>query len=184
MSKLFSFSLFFVSFTPLWVSVLFIDFKSVLENRTDIRTEIIGICCIIIMMCISLYIIKGKLHNAEREGSIHFIVRKAKEEKTITAEYLLSYILPLFAFDFTLWNEVVLFLLFFLTIGFLCIKHNYFSVNIILEIFKYRFYICKLENDDGIEIEQTIISKRNLVGCIGDSIYLKSLNDEYKLDVQ
>ena len=161
MSKLFSFSLFFVSFTPLWVSVLFIDFKSVLENRTDIRTEIIGICCIIIMMCISLYIIKGKLHNAEREGSIHFIVRKAKEEKTITAEYLLSYILPLFAFDFTLWNEVVLFLLFFLTI-----------------------YICKLENDDGIEIEQTIISKRNLVGCIGDSIYLKSLNDEYKLDVQ
>lgn len=58
------------------------------------------------------------------------------------AEYLLSYILPLFAFDFTVWNGVVLFLIFFTILGFLCIKHNYFSVNIILEMAEFRFYNC------------------------------------------
>ena len=36
-------------------------------------------------------------------------INDAKESKTITAEFLLSYILPLFAFDFTQWDEVVKF---------------------------------------------------------------------------
>lgn len=43
----------------------------------------------------------------------------------ITAEYLLSYILPLFAFDFTKWDEVVKFLIFFLTFSYLCIRHGH-----------------------------------------------------------
>mgnify|MGYP000320977530 FL=1 len=60
----------------------------------------------------------------------------------ITAEYLLSYILPLFAFDFTKWDEVVKFLIFFLTFGYLCIKHNSFSVNIVLELLGYKMYDC------------------------------------------
>lgn len=101
----------------------------------------------------------------------------------MTAEYLLSYILPLFAFDFTVWNGVVLFLIFFTTLGFLCIKHNYFSVNIILEIAEFRFYNCILKNEDGIESEQIIISRRRLTGCIGEELYLKALNNEYKLDI-
>ncbi|MBQ1502206.1 MAG: hypothetical protein IIZ45_06305, partial [Firmicutes bacterium] len=37
------------------------------------------------------------------EGTTPHKVLSATEEKTITAEYLLSYILPLFAFDFTQW---------------------------------------------------------------------------------
>lgn len=39
MFKLFSFSLYFVSFLPLWVSVLFIDILSIAENQTETRTE-------------------------------------------------------------------------------------------------------------------------------------------------
>ena len=42
----------------------------------------------------------------------------------------------------------------------------------------------KLKNEDGVETEQTIISHRKLTGCIGDVIYLKSLNNEYKLDIK
>lgn len=107
----------------------------------------------------------------------------AKEEKTISAEYLLSYILPLFAFDFTQWSQVVLFLIFFITLGFLCIKHNYFSVNIILELVNFKFYKCTLENEDEKKTEQIVLSHRKLNGCIGDTIYLKSLNNECKLDI-
>lgn len=184
MSKPFSFSLFFVSFTPLWISILFIDCKNIFENQTNLWTEKISIVCIIFIMLISFCILRKELHAVGRAGTRNYIVKKVREEKTITVDYLLSYILPLFAFDFTLWNEVVLFFVFYSTIGFLCIKHNHFSVNVVLEILKYKFYICTLENEDGIEIEQAIISRRNLVGCVGDDIYLKSLNDEYKLDVQ
>lgn len=183
MSKTFSLSLFFTSFTPLWLSVLFVDCKSIFESQTNLWTEKISIVCILTFIFLSLCVLIKKLHNVGREGTRHFTVISVKEEKTIATEYLLSYILPLFAFDFTLWNEVILFLIFFLTIGFLCIKHNHFSVNIVLEILQYRFYICKLRNDDGLEIEYAIITRRNLTGNINEEIYLKSLNDEYKLDV-
>lgn len=89
----------------------------------------------------------------------------------------------IFAFDFTVWNEVVLFLIFFATLGFLCIKHNYFSVNIVLEYTNFKFYSCIFKNEDGIETEQSVISHRKLTGCVGYTIYLKSLNNEYKLDI-
>lgn len=184
MSKLFSFSLYYISFAPLWISVLFIDVKSCIENRTDLWTEKISIGCILIFALICLIILMVELCTKDKEGTIPQKLKKANEEKTITAEYLLSYILPLFAFDFTVWNEVLLFLIFFATLGFLCIRHNYFSVNIVLELANFRFYTCTLKNEDGVETEQSVISHRKLTGYIGDVIYLKSLNNEYKLDIK
>lgn len=73
-----------------------------------------------------------------------------------------------------------------LTLAFMfgIIRHNYFSVNIVLEIARFRFYTCTVENEDGQRLEQRIISHRRLNGCIGDFLYLKSLNNEYKLDIQ
>ena len=135
MSKLFSLSLYHTSLFPLWISILFIDFKSILE-------------------------------------------------KSITAEYLLSYILPLLAFDFTRWDQTVLFLIFYMTLGFLCIRHNFFSVNIMPELSQFKFYNCELVNEDGRKTKQTVISKRQLSECLGETIYLRSLNNEYKLDVK
>ena len=119
-----------------------------------------------------------------KEGTTPAKIVAATEEKSITAEYLLSYILPLFAFDFTQWSQVILFLIFYLTLGFLCIRHNYFSVNIILEIANFRFYTCTVENEDGMNKERRILSHRRLNGCIGETLYLKSINNEYKLDIQ
>lgn len=112
MFKLFSFSLYFVSFLPLWVSVLFIDILSIAENQTETRTEYISICCILIVLFISIVIIYHELRKHGKEGSRRQTIKAVREEKSITAEFLLSYILPLFAFDFTLWNQVVLFLVF------------------------------------------------------------------------
>ena len=110
-------------------------------------------------------------------------INDAKESKTITAEFLLSYILPLFAFDFTQWDEVVKFLIFFLIFGFLCIRHNNFSVNIILELMHYRMYECKLMNADGMEVERTVISKNILSTSKGKDVQVKILNNEYYLDL-
>lgn len=73
-----------------------------------------------------------------------------------------------------------------LTLAFMLgiIRHNYFSVNIVLEIARFRFYTCTVENEDGQRLEQRMISHRRLNGCIGNFLYLKSLNNEYKLDIQ
>lgn len=184
MSKIFSLCLYHTSFAPLWISILFIDIKSCIENPSNRWTEYISIGCILISCLIALIVLLAALCANGKEGTTPVKIVTATEEKSITSEYLLSYILPLFAFDFTQWSQVILFLIFYLTLGFLCIRHNYFSINIILEIANFRFYTCMVENEDGKNKEQRILSHRRLNGCIGETLYLKSLNNEYKLDVQ
>ena len=184
MSKIFSLCLYHTSFAPLWISILFIDIKSCIENPSNRWTEYISIGCILISCLIALIVLLAALCANGKEGTTPVKIVTATEEKSITAEYLLSYILPLFAFDFTQWSQVILFLIFYLTLGFLCIRHNYFSINIILEIANFRFYTCMVENEDGKNKEQRILSHRRLNGCIGETLYLKSLNNEYKQDVQ
>ena len=183
MSKLFFFSLYFTSFTPLWLSVLFIDIKSCIENSQSTVIEFYSIIVILIIWLISILIIKMVLFSKYEEGTSRFILNSVKEEKSIASEYLLSYILPLFAFDFTKWDSVILFLIFFVTLAFLCIRHNYFSVNIVLEVLKYQVYSCEIENDDQISLTTSIISRKNLMAKKGEEIRLKPLNNEYKLDV-
>lgn len=183
MSKLFFFSLYFTSFTPLWLSVLFIDIKNCIENSQSTVIEFYSIIVILIIWLISILIIKMVLFSKYEEGTSRFILNSVKEEKSIASEYLLSYILPLFAFDFTKWDSVILFLIFFVTLAFLCIRHNYFSVNIVLEVLKYQVYSCEIENDDQISLTTSIISRKNLMSKKGEEIRLKALNNEYKLDV-
>ena len=133
-------------------------------------------------MLTSLIILFVKFFVADDEKYV-LTIQEAKESKTITAEFLLSYILPLFAFDFTQWAEVVKFLIFFLIFGYLCIHHNNFSVNIVLEFMHYKMYECRLMNADGKEVERTVISKDILSTRKGQDIQGKILNNEYYLDL-
>ena len=127
MSVIFSASLFFMSFVPLWISILFIDVKSIVTGG-EIRTEVISIIIIVTHAFISGCILWNELRPKQRSGEKVYRLVSCSEEKSISAEYLLSYILPLFAFDFTQWDQVVLFLIFYVTLAFLCIRHNYFSI--------------------------------------------------------
>lgn len=137
MSVFVSFSMYFLSFVPLWITVLFIDIKSLVDGGGDKWTEIIGITGILWGLLISAIILFAKFFVTDDE-KYTLTIQEAKESKTVTAEFLLSYILPLFTFDFTQWDEVIKFLLFFIIFGYLCIRHNNFSVNIILELMHYK----------------------------------------------
>ncbi len=182
MSIFVSFSMYFLSFVPLWITVLFIDIKSLIEGGGDKWTEIISILGILLGVLTSLIILFVKFFVADDEKYV-LTIQEAKESKTITAEFLLSYILPLFAFDFTQWAEVVKFLIFFLIFGYLCIRHNNFSVNIVLEFMHYKMYECRLMNADGKEVERTVISKDILSTRKGQDIQGEILNNEYYLDL-
>lgn len=183
MSPITGFCMFFLSFCPLWISVLFIDIKSICEENSNVWTEIISISLILIVSIVALVMLMCVLNPRNANNQQEYRIISAKEEKTITAEYLLSYILPLFAFDFTLWNEVVLFLVFFLVFAFLSIRHNHFSVNILLELMHYRFYSCELENGDGISISKTVVCQEILSAQTGGWISARAINNEYIVKV-
>lgn len=181
MSRLFKLSIYFLSYIPLWCSVVFIDVLSILENDENLCTEFLGIFLIVIITLISGLIVQHEMSDLSDASRDIYTIKKATEKKTVTADFLLSYILPLFAFDFTRWDGVFLFGIFFLTIGYLCVSHNYFCVNIVLEMKKYHFYECTVLNSDEIERAITIISKEDLTSCEGKDIRMKVLNNEYRL---
>ena len=183
MSVVSSLSMYYLSFAPLWVSVLFLDIKSIVENETSLCTEWISICVIAVMSVLSAIILSRSLRIKDRAGIQKYRLIHVEEQKSITAEYLLSYILPLFAFDFTVWDQVVLFLVYFLTLGYLCIKHNQLSVNIVLELFRYRFYHCEMETEDQISVTKFIVSRERLINHKNDIISTRPLNNEYSLDL-
>lgn len=181
MSFIFSVCMFYLSFFPLWLSIVFIDIKSIIQNSSNLWTEWSSLICMTIGFVMSWSVLWYTIHT-KSIGTHTFILKEAKEEKIISTEFLLSYVLPLFAFDFTKWDQVVLFLIFYITMNFLCIRHNYFSVNIVLEFLNYRFYNCVIENEDKIQIETRIISRNRLNILLGQSLNLKSINNEYRID--
>ncbi len=182
MNNLLSFSLYFLSFVPLWITVLFINIKSLIMKSQNPYTEFFSIIFIILFGAISLLIVKESFSISEKDTVEKFEITTVNECKTITVEFLLSYILPLFAFDFTLWDETVEFLIFFFILAYLSIKHNVFSVNIILEWSGYKLYDCTLKNNDDATIDKIIVSKNVLRTCTGKHIKIKALNNDFVLD--
>ena len=188
MSRCFSFSLYYISFFPLWISVIFIDIKSIFIDKTDNRiVEIVSIPVIIILMIVCTALVFLKLSSKSHENTTEYEIREAKERKRITMDFLLSYVMPLFAFDFTTWSGIVLFLLFFWIFWRLTAYHNIFSANIILDIAKYRFYECKLlilnETTDEMTVEMIVLSHRELPERKSEHIIIKSFNNDIKLDM-
>lgn len=183
MSFLLSFSMYFLSFIPLWITVLFVDSKSLLEGGRYKYTEILSIIVILVISLIAMTCLLVEFKKTDNDNVEVYELDNVKECKTITSEFLLSYILPFFAFDFTCWDGVVEFLIFFAVFGFLCIRHNYFSVNIILEIMKYKMYDCVLVNDDNCKVCKTVISKKPLNILLGEKIDTRDMNNEFVLDL-
>lgn len=183
MTLISSLCMFFLSFTPLWLSVVFIDIISIVRTSDHLYTEWISIILIACLFVTSLAVLLVSLNVKKRTGIQKYRISSVSEEKTITAEYLISYILPLFVFDFTVWSQVVLFLIYFLTLGYLCVKHNHMNVNIVLELMHYRFYHCELENEDKCFVIKCIISKERLINHKNEIISTRPLNNEISLDL-
>ena len=180
---MFQFSMYFLSFAPLWACVILKDIFSIFIDKSEsIGTEIISIPTIFIIFLISIVVMKRRLNIKDKRNSQKYDISECKEEKLLTAEFLFTFILPLFAFDFTKWQDVVLFTVFFCVFFWLCKTHNYFCVNIVLDVFRYRIYDCKLVNDDDVEIEAKVITKRLLVRCMDNRMQARGLNNDYLFD--
>ena len=186
MSKYVVLPLFVTSFLPLWISIIIYDLISIYNHYdTNNFIEIAVICTIIVLNALSMIALNNWLKIAQETASKELILVQSKENKTISAEFLLSYILPLFAFNFAKWDSIILFAVFFIIFAYLCLRHNHISLNLLLEIMGYSQYDCvlKKENSD-IEIERKVISKVDLNSRLGEIVKVNDLNNEISLIVE
>lgn len=192
MNNLYKFSMFITSFIPLWISlIVFINIDHLQSfvkafqkaflygegwqciNNNDTISIIFVFFILMINIICSFHMILGLKYIKRHENfQSKCKIKKVAREKTITSEYLLSYILPLFAFDFNTIKGIAAFLIYFIILGFLCIKNNNVYANLIFELQRYGFYNC--EDEAGKEL--LIISKHDLVSKNGHTITIGVLN--------
>ncbi|MGL5259315.1 MAG: hypothetical protein ACRC7V_04325 [Lachnospiraceae bacterium] len=190
MSLLFKLCMYITSFLPLWISILFIEIMSIIFNSENVVVEYTMIIIVSASFILATTIMLVFLKKKTEEGPEVYTLKKAIKEKGLTLEYLLSYILPLFAFDFTEWKSMVLFLVYFLTLAFLCIRNDNVYANIILEIKKYSFYTCEIEkideegdNQDDKNCKSIVIISKQPLAAKGGNISVVSLNKPFYLEL-
>ena len=98
MSKGLYLALCYMSFLPLWISILFIDIKSVVFDKNErYITEYISIIVIVLNLIICLIYAFFMLKSINRsEDAMHYTIKSVKENKESIPNYLVTYILPLF----------------------------------------------------------------------------------------
>lgn len=181
MNNIFKFSMFITSFFPLWLSIIVVDIFSIMENAQPLTVECVSIVTIVLLNALCSIQIFYSLKSISKYQYGKFKIISVKPENGITSEYLLSFILPLFVFDFTQWKGVILFLIFFSTLCFLCLRNNNVYANLLFELKKYRFYRCVVvdsayADNSSFNMEKLVISKQRLVGYTGSTVKLASLN--------
>lgn len=185
MGTVFRTAMFITSFLPLWVTIIIKNIAATLEGKETNRTVAIAVVAVIVItIFVANCIMWGGLSAVKRRPSDKVTMKQATREKTLTTEYLLAYILPLFVFDFTSGWEVVQFLVYFLALAFLCIRNGNVYANILLELRGYRFYNCQVffHSAQGVR-EVTILSRSNLDSQTYRGMGIGVLNKPVYLDV-
>lgn len=193
MTKMFYACLLFMNFLPLWVIVIFLDCKALfIDHVKNDGAEWCGLygCCIGLLLC-SIAVFRGLCEKKGQNGGRGIIVEAIEERKVMSAEVLLSYVLPLLAFDFGSWVGMVQFLLFFFVILLLQVRHNAITGNVFLELLGYRFYDCKYYNEEAGQNEASrrvndamLITRSYLDGEDGVKLNVAFLNAQVALEVK
>lgn len=190
----FKWNMFASSFTPLWFSIIILDGWdigsfimnewnndiSIWQNLLQILYQkwlnlicIIGLIILSLIAIIWLFNFMRSKHKSKNEAVSCKIIT-AQKERTMSSEFLLAYILPLIAFDFTNLRDIIIFLLLFFVLSFLCIRNNNIYTNIFLEFMGYKLYTCDIEYVITLECEKLtsvlFISKNDMSQKIDSNV--------------
>lgn len=162
MNNDFKILMFISSFIPLWLSIIL---STIFDNKNAITSwTMFGI--MIFLIIISLVKLKMLIRQIRTNITPKkFTIKNAERQKSISSEYLLSYIMPLIAFDFTNLRDILIFLLYITILGYLCIKNHNVYTNIVFEIKGYSFFLCDIEyllSNQIIKKNVLIISKNDI----------------------
>lgn len=185
MDKRFKWNMLITSFIPLWLSIIVADVWSITEYSINywlyeqrftqnliclIKENVVCLSVvfiIVILMLISVCSINTFLKD-KRSNAIppKVKIKKVLRANKLSTEYLLAYILPMIAFDFTELKSVVLFVIYFAMLAFICIRNNNVYTNIWLEFKGYKMFLCDLEAEKLGRLynynDCLVISKNNL----------------------
>ena len=194
MDKKFKFYMLITSFIPLWISVAIIDIWSMVDDSycsvsqfickkyVEFSTVIIIFIVVFISMIslIRFFGVKSKTNENSGVGKLLSV----KKSNTLVSDFLLAYVLPMIAFDFTQLQGALLFLIYFCVLAFLSIRNNNVYTNILFEFKKYRMYDCDMESkiagEKVVRSACTIFSKNNLIIKVNSEIpYFDFDNDIY-----
>jgi len=181
MSKFFRWNMLVTSFIPLWISIIFVllwdinsrCYSNICSLLKGNSVQIGFLIFIVIILVISTVAVIRFLSHKRKQNEVsgYGKIISAQKSATLVTDFLLTYIMPLIAFDFTDLRDIILFLLYFLLIVFLNIRNGNVYTNILFEFMGYRVYICNIErNITGktyLFSDCSIISKENLTGKIG-----------------
>lgn len=142
-----------------------------LSNLLLITSVLIILIIVIISVCGINWFIK-KLNNSNNISRGKIV--KARKANKLSSEFLLAYILPMIAFDFGDIQSVILFLIYFVVLAFLCIRNNNIYTNILLEFKGYKMYNCDIEctvlNEAKVYCDSIIISSNDLTLNEGNNV--------------
>ena len=175
----------YLSFLPLWLSISVRYIVNFVETKGKIHFLFSFLLILIFLLFIfSCYVVYDGLKEGNKDSKTgkYFKILLIKEEKSLTLEYILSYVLPLIAFDFQKPDDAILFLIYFASISFLSVKHHIFSPNFFLELLGYSFYQCTLkEKATGIIIKKMVISKEYILNFKEKTITVYDINNDYTI---
>jgi len=169
--------MFFLSFAPLWICIVCIDIKSLIDGTDCPYTEWIGLGLIAFIWFISVLVTIKTLKKQTTQNTDEYMVVAAEKDTVSTTAYLLSNALPLLAFDFTQWFDAIQFMILFGFLAILCLLHHRCDSNVCLELVGYRLYKCSLHNQYGDKDGVTIFIRRKQLN-VNDEVVIRKSNDE------
>ena len=175
MSQWRSFLFSFLAFTPLWLSALVVCGDSIVRRLQPIGTEITLSICIVVMLIISGVETWRAFNNVSPIDELgERILLRFEKQRTITSDFILACVLPLYTFDFTRWCSVLQFMFVMGSILILYAKYYGFPPNVVLEVCKYSCFKC--EFTDG---KERYVLARSLPtpDKTGSKIRLQALSD-------
>lgn len=133
---------------------------------------------LILLYLICALIFENYLKNSNNNQSEKIEIKNPTKNRTLTSEYLFTYVLPLFAFDINKISNLLCLIIYIFTIMFLVYKNSSLIGNIYLDLRKYNYYTCINNNNEFI-----IISKRDIKYYENDKINVSWINNDTSVHI-
>lgn len=183
----------YLALLPLWISYIIMMIAFVytkLENKVygfkigklpyyvkylffNYTLQFVLTTSFILLYLICAFIFEKYLKNNDNDQIEEIEIKNPNKNRTLTSEYLFTYVLPLFAFDINKTSNLLCLIIYLLTIMFLAYKNSNLIGNIYLDLRKYYYYTCTSNNKNEI----IIISKSDLKYYENDKIKVNWINN-------
>ena len=174
---------FILSYLPLWIIICFECILSIINRNKNVVTEWFALLTIIPFVIISIIFFLIILYSTEKEEGIRYHVLELTPQKWISSEYLLSYVIPLVAFDFTQWQDMAKLILLWGFIFILCWRFWQMPIAW-LGILGYYVADCKLKTFDQQVVYKQIISHKSFAQEQGEEICIVDFDKEHAIYVK